>query len=251
MAGHPTNWVQREGVFELDVTTPQPERNPDGTTDPDNVVDDWSISTQFVESKVWSDDYLRVYIKDNSISTLPDPVAMADVDGIISTYKATIDDNLKKFYKADGTIDSTRTGPTPLVNFKPMYANNTPVTDANELQFLKDLYDHIVKGSDKVRAARTTLVRRRTVSYSSALRYKVENVNVAWIPSKLYADFAVPGTIQTLLPTVPAEAPPPRTKWAWALNSQSSETSGTGIRVVERLEWVFGPVREYTYKIYT
>lgn len=247
--GYATRWVQREGVFELETTIMEPDRNPDGSTGDKPPVDDWQIATSYAQAPVWGDDYLRVYIKENNIPE-PDIDNLDAADAVISTYKATCEDNKKKYYKTDGTVDETRPGPTPKENFKPLYRNNDPITDATELAFLKDFYDQtVIKGSDKVNVARITLTRRRIMGWKHALRYKATGVNVAWEPDFFYTTFNVPGHITALLPALSSLPDPPKlTKWGWTLTAQSLETSGTAIRVQERLEWVFAPLRVYTFK---
>jgi hypothetical protein len=92
---------------------PEPDRNPDGSTD-EKISDDWQISTQFVDIEVWADEGLRKYLFNNAIPQ--GTPSMTIVDGAISTYRATVEDHLKQFYKPDGTVDKTKTGPTPIAN---------------------------------------------------------------------------------------------------------------------------------------
>lgn len=260
-AGYNTKYSKRAGVNELEISVPQPERNPDGSSN-EKVTDDWSISTQFAEAEIWADEGLRRYIHDKKI-TNPDPPAgpagWDAVDAAISTYKSTINDNLRHFYKPeknpDGThiVDSSRTGPTPLENFNPRLHNNLPILGEPELGFVTAVYLHILQGVDHTRVARCTLTRKRTVNAKSALRFKVTNVNEAWVPPLFYTQFEVPTHIQNLLPTVPdpVTAPPPvNTRWAWALTVHESETTTNATTVTERIEWTFAPVRIYTFTIY-
>jgi len=249
LAGYVTRWTKTEGVTSLEVVIPEPGRNPDGTAD-EQVSDDWQIDTQFTQVEVWADEGLRKYLFDNAIPQgAPN---MTVVDAAISTYRATIDDHLQKFYKPDGTRDTARSGPTPKQNFKPKYHDGCAITETAELNFLTVFYDQIVKGVDKSRAARVSLSRRRTIKADSAQRFVVTNVNEAWTPAAFYAEFDVPGPIQDLLPSAPtANDTPPGTTWAWALFAQEAQTSGTGLRVQERLEWIFAPVRNFTFTIHT